>query len=156
MSMDKTLLVRMARVLALVWPLVWMANAIAANCGVVATLDRQATGAHHTHSAGGRHSHSHEPRLAGKHALHDSADGESHDDNDDGSGCCCDSIQPANAAANPLLVAPDHRGDAQTILATPAFAGVPVPRAASVQAPDRPPPTHSPVPLFLLYGRLIN
>ncbi|HZP94605.1 MAG TPA: hypothetical protein VFB20_17240 [Burkholderiales bacterium] len=153
--MDKALFVRIARALVFVWPLAWTANAIAADCGVVATLDGHATSTHEAHSASGPHPPGHTPHLAGKHALHDSVDDDSHDD--DGSGCCCDSIQPANAAANPLLIAPDHRADAQYyFLAMPASAGAPVLRSATFRSPDRPPPSHPSVPLFLLYGRLIN
>ena len=144
--MRKNFLSRLARVLAIVWPLIWTANVFADDCksffgGMHGAVEHDVVSGHDDHGEG-------------QHGAHEHG---SDDSNDKGSGsCCCVKLTAASAAvghdAAPLS---ESRGDDRPDLVSQVEVSDHLPALQLVRARSQPPPRKR-TPLFLLHLRLLN
>ena len=150
--MHKTFLSRMARVLAVVWPLIWTANVFANDCKTFFGGMHKAV-AHDTVS---EHSvvSGHDDPGECLHGAHEHGSDASNDKGADS--CCCVKLTAASAAVGHDASPPsESRSDAQPDLASQVGVSDHLPALQLVRADSRPPPRNR-IPLFLLHLRLLN
>lgn len=138
---------KLARLLAVVWPLLWAGNAFAANCDLLAGTASRIAPSAHDHDAGASSDDSH----ADDH--HDRVNGHP----ETGNPCCCPELSVANhGLGTPATTSGATSGGTQL----PALSSRPFLVRWSVSARlvgtvFRPPPYGTPL-LFLLFGRFLK
>ena len=145
--MSKTSFFRAARVLVVVWPLIWTANVFANDCQKLTVEDghgsvgRDNVSEKHVHAD----SHNHD---------HDGEELSAHDK--ETRSCCCEKLTaPAAAIWHVASALSESRSHAQPELTLQTGVSTLLPAVKLVRAYSQPPP-RSRTPLFLLHLRLLN
>jgi hypothetical protein len=148
--LHKTSLSRIARVLAVVWPLIWTANVYAVNCknffgGMHEALE---------HDVVSEHGVGHDDGDEGHRGAHEHGKDASDDKGADT--CCCVTLTAASAAVGHNASPPsESRSNVQPDPALRVGVLLPLPALQLACADSRPPP-RSRTPLYLLHLRLLN
>jgi hypothetical protein len=144
----KPSLLRIARILVVVWPLIWTANAFADDCksffggmhGAVA-VEHDVVSDHGDHGEGHRGTHEH---------------GKTAPDDKEADSCCCVKLTAASAADGHNASPPsESRSNVQPGPAFQDGLSPPFPALQLARAGSRAPPRNR-TPLFLLHLRLLN
>jgi hypothetical protein len=151
-NLGKTSLSRIARVLAVVWPLIWTANVFADDCKTFFGGMHKAV-AHDTVSGHGVVSGYDHGK--GQHGAHEHGNDAS-DEKDGADSCCCDTLTDGSAVVAHNASPPsERRGHAQPDPASQVGVSDHFPALQLARADSRPPPRNR-TPLFLLHLRLLN
>ena len=152
--MGKTSLLRIARVLAVVWPLIWTANVFANDCKSFFGGMHEAVAVEHDVVSEHGVVSGHDDHGERQHGAHEHGNDAS---DDEGSGsCCCVKLTAAGAAVAYDVSPPsENRSHVQPDLASQVGVSDHLPALHLARVDSRPPPQGR-TPLFLLHLRLLN